>query len=281
MAQAPQQQNQGLMSRIGEGIESFFRSDKDLTPLRGQQPSRQQELQQNQPQQQAAQPQGATSAGATNDPNTLQNPLDVYAGMFDNKPKVDKDGNPVQAPQAPVFKLDPKTVQDAASKIKFTDGLPPELATKIQSGEQLSNQEMMEVVQHVGQRAYATAMEHNSNLTDRFVGMRLNHEQQGLPSQVRRLLAQTQVMSDDVIQSNPALKEHFEVIADRLWSKYPDQSPEWIAKETKEYFTRMARALNPNLTDEPAPQHNPRNGETTGPNGKKFDWDAYLVSQKS
>lgn len=269
MAQA--QGNPGFMSRAASavGLDSFWKKPEELSPLPGQQQQQQQPPQQGQ--QQPQQPAGASNAGATNDPETLQNPLDVYKGLFDNSPKLDKDGKPVPVNEPPKFQLDSKTISDAASKIDFMSGLPPELNEKIQSG-QMDGQSIQALVSHVAQQAYARSMEHATALTDRFVGMRLQHEQQGLPKQLQRLLAKHTAISNPAIRDNPVLREQYETVSERLSGLHPDKPPEWIAEKTNEYFQEIAKAVNPTFGKQDDSQ--PIEGQ--GKDKKVFDWQGYL-----
>lgn len=229
----------------------------------------------NQPGQQQQQT-GGTGSGANNNPESFQNPLDVYKGLFDNTPPTDKDGKP-KVNEPPAFKLDPTIIGKAAESMDFMSGLPQDITDKLQSG-QVDANVLQAVVNHAGRNAYARAMEHASTLTDKFVGMRLGHEKQGLNSEVQRILANNKVLSNPNIANNPALKEHMEMVSNQLARKYPDQTPEWIADKTQQYFQDLATAVNPDLgrPQQPAESYNPRNGELRNKDGKVFDWGGYL-----
>src|SRR5688572_5906051 len=88
---------------VRDGFENFFKKPEEIQGFQGQGQQQQsfQQQQQSNNQQQQQQPSGATNRGATNDPESLQNPLDVYADLWSNKPQLDKDGKPIEAPQAP------------------------------------------------------------------------------------------------------------------------------------------------------------------------------------
>ena len=277
-------QRSGIASMIPDALAKYFRSPAELNPQpqgqQGQQGNGQQ--QQGQPpgnngqqRQQGQQQQGGTPNGATNDPESFQNPLDVYKGLFDNEPPKDKDGKPI-VNEPPKFNLDAKTIGEAASKIDFTAGLPKEVTDKLNSG-QLDTQTMNILLNHVARNAYGKAMEHASSLTDRFVGMRLGHEQQALGPQVRRLLAQSQVLSNPNVAKNPAVREHMDIISDGLARKFPDATPEWIAQKTTEYFQHLAVTVNPDLAPKPPQQDTSEAGELRSPDGKVFDWGGYLT----
>lgn len=280
VAQPDGQASRGRMSQIAGDIASFFRSPQDLSPLPGQQQQGQQNQQQNnqqqsgQQQQQGNQPSGASSAGATNDPNTMQNPLDVYKGLWSDAAPIGPDGKPVPVKEAPVFKLDSKTVGDAAGKIDFMSGLPEDVTAKLQAGT-IDSDVLSAVVNHVGRNAYSRAMEHSSTLTDRFVNMRLTHEQQGLPGHVNKLLAKSKVLANPAIQANPILREQYEQITERLAGKFPDQSADWVADMANKYFADMVKAMGGQEQSQPIADGNAPDGSTVK-DGKTFDWQAYL-----
>lgn len=280
----------GRMQQVIGDIGKWFKSPEELTPIPGQERSQDIQQQQGQNRQNQGQgrpqnnqnfggnngPQGSTNAGASNDPETMENPLDVYAGLFSDEPRKDKEGNPIKPAEPPKFALDPKTITDAATKIDFMSGLPEEVSTKLQSGN-IDAETLSAVVQHAGRNAYARAMEHASALTDRYVGMRLSHEQQGLPGQLHGLLAKHQAINNPAIRNNPVLKEHYELVSERLAKKFPDQPPEWIASQANQYFTDMAKAVNPKLgTQDSDPVDGTNAKGETVKDGKVFDWQGYL-----
>lgn len=275
----------GFSSKIQHAIGDlgrYFRNPNELSDIGTQSPQGQQQQGQQPKQQgqQGKQPSGASNDGATNDAETMQNPLDVYAGLFDNSPKLDKDGKPVAGPpEAPKFKLDSKVIKDAASKMDFTAGLAPELQEKLTNGQPLTSAEQLQLHNHIGANAYSHAMEHVTTLADKYIDMRLSHEQQGLRSEVNKLLAKSRTLSNPAIAKNPALKEHFEVITERLSTKFPDATPEWIAQQAESFFTDVAKAINPELgstgKDNAEAIKLQKEGATVE-GGKVFDWNAYL-----
>lgn len=290
----PPQARSSLANFIPDALAKYFKDPKELNGngqnqqgQQGQGPQNQQGQQQQgngqQGQQgQQRQPSGGTNKGATNDPESFQNPLDVYAGLFNNEPPKDKDGKPVNT-DPPKFQLDPKTIGEAAGKIDFMSGLSPEVQQKINSGN-LDAETLSTLFNHVGRNAYARALEHATTLTDRFVGMRLGHEQQGLGQQVRRILATSQVLSNPNVAKNPAVREHMEIISDGLARKFPDATPQWIAEKTQEYFQHLATAVNPDLMPKQQDDnaaHGAKTGELRSPDGKVFDWGSYLTEEAS
>ena len=222
MAEAP-----GFM----DSLSSFFRPSKPTGNSQGGNPNTQVNTTTGQPPAKGTNPNNPTDPNAPgagnpnpNDPANMQNPLDVYADLFDNN-KLNAG-----APQAPEFKLSPDIVSKAASSLDFTAGLPQDLASKIQQGQALEVNDYMQLMNHVGRQAYARSIEHLSHLTGKFVDQRSQYERQGLPKELQRLLANNKVAANPAASKNPVVRAHLELISSSLAAKYPDQTPEWIAE---------------------------------------------------
>lgn len=173
---------------------------------------------------------GGTNAGSQ------KNPLDSFAGMYDTT------ANKAGEIKPPVFALDPTALATASQSLKFSSHVTPELAQKLQSGDPAA---LAEAFDAVGRQVYQTVMSHQSTLTDRFVAARMDHDRKGLGQSVHSVLTANSLAK--LAEQNPVLKEHVQEIGDKIASKFPDASPEWIANQTKEYFVTMAKQLDPSL----------------------------------
>lgn len=277
-AQTPPGTKRTLTERVGDAFESFWKDPAELRtqqqPQQRQQPQTQGELTNNEPE-------NKLQSTDKNGNPIVENPMDVYAGLWDNEPPKDKDGKPIQATEAPKFQLDPKVVKDAASRINMMEGLPPELAEKMQNG-QMQPADYQALAQHTGQRAYEHAIQHATALTDRFISQRLEHETQGLNGKFTKLLAKSKVVGHEAIKNNPALAEHFNEVTERLHSKHPEKDPDWIADQATKYFTDIAKGLGYVHKDDVQEQSSggrlqtDPQGNTRRSDGKIFDFDAYL-----
>lgn len=212
-------------------------------------------------------PSGGTPSGANNNPDSFQNPLDVYKDLFNNS------GTP-QGAEAPKFSLAPDMVGKAASSIDFLQGLPDEVQQKVAAG-QIDGPTLTTLLNHVAQQTYANVMHHSSALTDKFVGMRLGHESQGLNTKFKNFLANNKVLSNPKIANNPIIKSQMERITTELAGKYPDQSDAWIAEQAQAYFMEMAKALNPEAFTQQG-----SGGQGGGANDTEFDFEAYLNNKR-
>lgn len=164
-----------------------------------------------------------------------KNPLDSFTGMYDTKSR-GTDEVP------PVFALDPASLRTAASQLNFSAHVTPELAQKLQSGDATA---VADAFNELGRQVYQTTMSHQSTLTDRFVNARMTHDRKGLGQSVHSVLTANSLAK--LADQNPVLKEHVTEIGDKIASKYPDATPDWIAEQTKNYFVTMAKQLDPSL----------------------------------
>jgi hypothetical protein len=208
------------------------------------------------------QPNNGNSNQPTNNPEQMQDPMKAYANMW-NPATPDQNNKP------PEYTINPEIMKKVTDSMDFAQGLPQELAEKLQSGEQLSGQEIVAMMNHVGRTTYAHAMNHQSKLTEKFVGLHGEHFQKNLPQQMKKYLTNQRVRGLPSAQGNPVVQQHMEQIAERLTASNPDASDEWIAEQTKNYFVNMARMISP---DEFPTSSSGR----AQPN--EIDWDAFMLS---
>ena len=173
--------------------------------------------------------------GAGNNPNEMQDPLNAYAELFKPADPSKKQADP------PSFSLDPKIIDQAAGSMDFTASLPPELQQKLQSGDTSA---FMEALNHVGRNAYKNSISHMSSLTDKFVGLRSQHDQNNLGSHVRNHLVKNTINSS-FADANPVARQSLEWVSDKMREAFPDASPDWIAKQAPQFFVEMAKSLAP------------------------------------
>lgn len=194
-----------------------------------------------------------------------QDPFELYATLFEQK-------DPTKAPTPPSFSVSDDVLNKVAGSIDFMHGMPQELQEKLQSGEPLDNQTVMSLISHATKNAYMSSVRHLSGLTDKFVNSRSEFDKQGLPSQLQKLLA-TNSISKVPGAENPVVKNFLSMTSSALSEKYPDQSPEWIADKTKGLFLQLAKAVQPENSDQAS------NEGLVGKND--FDWDNYLTPKEA
>lgn len=200
------------------------------------------------------------------DPNKSKNPLDIFDGMWDNKPKEGEKA------VAPAFALDPEALKKVTEQLSFAPQLTPELLEKFKEGDAKT---ISDVLNSVGRQSYTTLMQHLPALTDKFVAARLDHDRAGLGRSVRESLTANSL--EKLASKNPVLKQQLDTVVTRLYDKYPDATPDWVAEQATKYFSDIARELNPEAFkpregDKPEPRH----GEVP----EDF-WAKYITDQPS
>ena len=198
-----------------------------------------------------------------------QSITDLYAGLYEAPKEESKR-------QAPQFNLTPDAISKAAGKMDFMANLPPELAEKVKSSNGSFDFETLSaLINHAGRTAYSRAMEHGTALTGNFVEARVQHERQGLPEHLRTYLAKSRTLGKKQID-NPVVREHMALISERIANKFPDATEDEIAELTHEYFTTMAREINPDAFGGPMDDK-----KGTQPVGEIQDFDSYLAGTKT
>lgn len=196
-------------------------------------------------------PAGTPNAGEGS--NVQVNPLDAYTKLFDNTNK--------NTEVAPVFSLDPKVLGEVSASMDFTQGISPELMQQAQGGD---TKALIQMMQHVGRQAYQSAMNHNTTLTDKFVGARSAYDLKSVGSKVKSELTSS-ALAGAPNANHPVVKQELTRIANALQAEHPDSSPQQIAEAAQKYFADMYSAMNPTEAAPAVPK-----GET--------DWGAYFKS---
>jgi hypothetical protein len=227
----------------------------------GQQRTQGQQGQQGQPPQ--GQQQGnQNNSGMTNDPQTQQTPLDAYKGLWDNA-----DAN---AEQAPKFEIDGKIIDSTAANMDFMHNLPADLQETFESlGDQGPG--FAKLLNHVGRKAYASAISHNSVLTGKYLDVKGQFDQKGLGRSIKQHMALTGIDSHKAAQGSPIVRENLRMIAQNLARLNPDATPEWIQEKSIKFFDEMANALNPKVQAAEQAQELSKQ-----PGGMDFDFEAWM-----
>lgn len=173
-----------------------------------------------------------------NDTQQVENPLDQFKGMFDN--------TNTNTERAPSFILPQDKINDVASKLNFTQSVPPELMQKAMSGDA---QAMMDVMNVVGQQAYARSLEHTTTLSDNYMNSRLDFEGKSLGSKVKEHLTSAELSTKTPGFDNPVVKAQLSSTAKELARMYPDATPAEIAQKARDYITTLANSINPTNTE--------------------------------
>lgn len=269
MAQAPNQ-SQNFLQRAQE----YIRGNTQQQPQRGDRQNNNQSNQNRNTQQndntqqnnqqpanrQTQQNQNNNNQDGLNDPENRQTPFDAYKGLWDN---VDNS-----AEQAPDFKLDDKLINGTADTLDFLRDLPEDLQQELSEhfGERMPA--ISKLMNHIGRRAYATALTHNTALTDKYMKVKDGFSQKGLGRSIKEHMALTGIASHEAAQKNPIIRETLQMIGSKLAKLHPDASPDWIRDKSFEFFKEVNNAMNP--TPETTQKQ-----EAVKPGGSDFDWETW------
>jgi hypothetical protein len=193
------------------------------------------------------------------------NPLDFYAGIFDNT-------NNGQKKEAPKFSIPKDKLSEAAKSMDFMTGIDPALMDKAKTGDVGS---IMQMMNEVARNAYTHSLDHTSSLSDSFINQRLSFENESLSGKMNNHLTKQELGNTTANFNNPVVKAQMVEFSERLAQKYPDASPVEIAAKTKDYFIELARAMT-------GDQGNTGNQEQNGgrePSGASVNWEDYLFKQ--
>lgn len=185
-----------------------------------------------------------------------ENPLDVYAKMFENASK----NSEVAAPD---FSLDPKVLGEVSRKMDFTKGVNPETLQKATTGDVSA---LMDIIKTVGQNSYRAAIEHSTALTDTHLKTRGEFESKRLEAGVNKKLTES-ALSNAPNYNHPVVKAELNRIAGQFAAANPDASPQQVAEAAQKYLMDLHSALNPSAGK-------PGSKEPKGE--EEMDWTKYL-----
>lgn len=190
---------------------------------------------------------------------TEQSDLDVFQQMRDTalgkKPEL-----------APEFSLDPATLNDAASKLNFTQGISPELMQKAMGGD---TEAFMQVLNQTNQNTFKTAVSTIGKLNGEHTKQALTHQAQSLKSE----FASTMATSGINLDAHPVVKQQVIENAKLLASQFPNASPEQIRQQALEITAESARNLMKAMGMEVVDPKNPQNGQKVTQAAGEVDWE--------
>lgn len=215
---------------------------------------------------------GAPEATPPPAPATPENPLDIYAGLFDNDETGEADNLP------PTFAISPDKLQEAASSLDFTAGIDQEVMAKLAEGD-LSV--LPTLLNHVGQNAYSQALSHGTALTDKFVNQHGAYQAKQVAPMVReqltsQALAEPATGEQSLDLSNPVVKQAVQQTAVALQQKNPTMSPNQIAQMAKDYHIQLAASMLGANGDALADLPNQHRQQQQQAEEAETDWDEYL-----
>jgi len=160
-----------------------------------------------------------------------QHPLDAFAGLWDNKQQ--------QTDAPPAFNLNPEELKKVSSNLRFADGIKPEMYQQAMGGDMNA---FSSILDQVGRQAYEMALQHNSVLTDKYVGARSEFDRKQVNGQVKKELVNTSISSLNT--RHPVIKKELTRIAEAMYAQNPDANPAEISQAAIEYFSQLSQAMN-------------------------------------
>lgn len=255
MAQAQQQGN--MVQRLFQNI----RGDGNQQQQNPQNQNQNQNQNQGNNRQQQQQ-QNNQNQNDSNNPENRQNVFDAYDGLWKDAPIKPED-------KLPDFKVEDKLLNDTAGKLDFIGGLDEETMEGINTAFGENAKYIFAAINHAARKNYATSLSHGALLTDKYLKHKSGFDQKGLSKAIREHTTLSRVGSHKAAQNNPFVKETLQMIAQRLATKHPDATEEWIEQKTLEFFDNMNGALNPTEQETEADKQKK-------PGGQDFDWDNWL-----
>lgn len=168
---------------------------------------------------------GTASAG---DPS-----LDAFSKLWDTKPS--------EQAGIPKFATDTAKLQEAASKIQFTNAIPPELMQKALSGDAQSFQQVLNTV---AQTVFAQAAAVTTKLMDTGLEATSGHLTNQLPEHIRKQLTNNELVGENPLFAHPAAKPILDSIQSQMAALYPQATPSELASKAKEYLTSFIAMAN-------------------------------------
>lgn len=181
-----------------------------------------------------------------------ENPLDLLMQLGQN-------GGNGQQGQAPSFNIPQDTLTKVAQSMDYSKAISPEDLAALQQGDvsKLGN-----ILNSALQMQYQTIMGQMSQLTDVFVGNRLQHEQSNLQSSVRGQLVENSIQLKD---QHPLAQRMFKDTAKQLAQQFPDATVQDIEQRTWALMESLGKQFD-------------RTGQqqVKAQKASEVDWDEFL-----
>lgn len=276
----------------GQSWNPFARSNPNpAAPQQQQQqptPSASQQQQNGQPANSNFQsPTGAPTGGQGN-PAPATSPMDEFNSMFGVGGRQEPMAQPPQqmmqqpagsaTPQGPSYDgytvpWDDAQMRTKFSSVKFSQGIPQELKSRIQSGD---HEAMFEALDHVGREAFLNATRASHGLIDRGVKTGLDKFGGSLDDRMRDYNIRNQ-NTDNEVFNHPTVAPTFQAMKSFIAQNNPNMSAQDVVAQTQKWFTQMSSALQAKQGAQQSTQNQPKetNWESSfmgemGPDGGNF-----------
>jgi hypothetical protein len=184
----------------------------------------------------------ATPAAGTETQTTPTSHLDQYAALWQTPTSA--DGKPVAAPadpmSSPVFNFDPRAIQTSASKMDFTAGLAPDLATKALGGDATA---LSELINGAVRNAVVGVTLSQGNLINQAVATNNERVTQALPRHIKSVQLM-ETPNENPVLDHPAVQPLVGALKQMAFAKDPNASPAAVAKMVNDYISGLGTALH-------------------------------------
>lgn len=214
----------------------------NIFSLLGGKSNQQQDQQQQQSNQQSSQQPNQQQQQMQSDPGNFpinkanDNPfagLDVLSVLLDN--------NGQQQKSAPQFNIPRDKLSEIAKGLNFTQDIPQELMANL-NPEIL--QALMPLLNHVGQQSYLNALEHNMQLSGKYLDSRFDFEREGLNSSVRQQSVTSNIQSIEKL--HPMMQGMFRDAASKLAKEFPTATAKQIEEQVWSMFGQVTQNIDSN-----------------------------------
>lgn len=188
-----------------------------------------------------------SDTGAAGEAGTSAPPegLDKFAFLGDTgttESKQDSDSpNSVSWDRASKV-LTPEAAQALAAKQDFTSAISSDTLTALREGKV---EALLSAMNDIGRQSYALAMQHSGQMADNVLDSRMTGLSNKLPTDIASMMTQQELKSEIPGFNHPVVREMLKDTSAKIRAAHPDATAKEIAAQTKEYFTEIAKLINP------------------------------------
>jgi hypothetical protein len=213
---------------------------------------------------------GAPAGGAEQTQN--KSPFAEFEKLWE--PATGADGKPVQVTPEPLYKVDPKTVMEAAQRTDFKSVVTPEQLQKMQAGGQEGIAAMMDAFQAMSASVYANAAVAATKIAESGITKALSQAESRLPGMIRQQQFGESLATKNPALKNPAVQPMVDMLRNQMSQKYPNATSAELQEMAERYMLSAANAFNPAANPE-----NKQQQEREGIQKENDNWDIFFGQQ--
>lgn len=160
----------------------------------------------------------------------------------------DAEGKPLPLPAdplaQPLLNLDPKVIQQSASKLDFAGAIPAELLTKIAAGGQEAAEALPQILNAAIQQAVAGITLNQGQLLNQALVANNQRVSSVLPGQIRRTQAMDFSEEEDPVLKHPQVQPLVQSLIRTAFAKDPNADPAKVRQEVAGYLRGIGAAMH-------------------------------------